>query len=148
MVDIRHRVRIDGDPGKIYAALTTQAGLAGWWTPETTVKGGKVGDAIEFRFGGRGGCDVAIENLKPERQVVWRVTKGPDDWVGTTIQFDLKTGDGEQALIFEHRDWKAPNDFMAHCSLRWAFFLLSLKLLIEKGQGQPVPLERKIWGDM
>ena len=37
MVDILHRVGIDGiAPEKVYDALTTIDGLAGWWTDDTT----------------------------------------------------------------------------------------------------------------
>jgi hypothetical protein len=30
-------------------------------------------------------------------------------------------------------------DFYAHCSMKWATFMLSLKDLLEKGKGRPSP---------
>ena len=33
---------------------------------------------------------------------------------------------------------------MAHCSTKWATFLLSLRDLVETGQGQPSPDDLKI----
>ena len=35
MPDILHRIGIKVSPEKVYAALTEQEGLAGWWTKET-----------------------------------------------------------------------------------------------------------------
>ena len=50
MVDILHRVGVDGPtPEKVYDALTTIDGLAGWWTTDTTGDAG-VGGRIAFRF--------------------------------------------------------------------------------------------------
>ena len=36
MADIIHRVGIKAPPSKVYAALSTIEGAAGWWTTETT----------------------------------------------------------------------------------------------------------------
>ena len=33
---------------------------------------------------------------------------------------------------------------MAHCSMKWATFLLSLKELVETGRGKPSPEDLKI----
>lgn len=49
MPDILHRIGIRASPEKIYAALTEQAGLAGWWTKETKATP-KVGAILQFRF--------------------------------------------------------------------------------------------------
>ncbi|WP_315983248.1 hypothetical protein [Aliamphritea spongicola] len=40
---------------------------------------------------------------------------------------------------FRHANWEEATDFMAHCTTKWAVFLLSLKALIETGTGQPFP---------
>jgi uncharacterized protein YndB with AHSA1/START domain len=36
MIDIIHRVGIKAPVSKVYAALSTIEGVAGWWTGETT----------------------------------------------------------------------------------------------------------------
>ena len=38
---------------------------------------------------------------------------------------------------------ESPSEFMAHCSARWAYFLLSLKSLLETGKGTPFPEDLK-----
>jgi uncharacterized protein YndB with AHSA1/START domain len=47
MTDIMHRVGIKAPPSKVYAALTTIEGVAGWWTRETSGVS-KPGGTIDF----------------------------------------------------------------------------------------------------
>ena len=35
-------------------------------------------------------------------------------------------------------------EFMAHCSMKWAVFLLGLRELMETGKGKPAPADMKI----
>jgi hypothetical protein len=46
-------------------------------------------------------------------------------------------------VLFRPADWREPSEFMAHCSARWAYFLLSLKSLAEAGKGTPFPEDLK-----
>ena len=127
----------------VYQALTTQNGLAGWWTSNVRGEGNKVGNIIEFRFGA-GGFDMKVVDLKEPTRVMWEVIAGPEEWIGTTIQFELKQ-DGEYTIVlFKHLNWKEPIEFMHHCSTKWAIFLMSLKSLLESGHGNPDPHDIKI----
>lgn len=85
MFDILHRVGIKASRDKVYKALATPEGVAGWWTTETTGDN-KPGGMIKFRFtdNGRelGVFDMKIAELHPNTRVVWQVIKGPDEWVG------------------------------------------------------------------
>jgi uncharacterized protein YndB with AHSA1/START domain len=128
MPDIIHRIGIKAEPGKVFAALTTEKGLAGWWTKNTKADA-KVGATLQFRFS-EGGPDMKVVELKPNRNVKWKCVSGPEEWVGTDLTFDLKEEDGETVLLFGHRNWKEAGEFMAHCSCKWAYFLLSLKSLL------------------
>ena len=40
--------------------------------------------------------------------------------------------------------WKEAGEFMAHCSTKWAIFLMSLKSLVETGKGAPYPNDVQI----
>lgn len=42
-------------------------------------------------------------------------------------------------VLFSHSNWKDHSNFMAHCSTKWAVFLLSLKEALETGSGKPFP---------
>lgn len=144
MADILHRIGIKSTSlQKVYQSLTTSQGLAGWWTAGTSGEGDTVGNTIEFRFGA-GGFDMKVTDLTSPTFVEWEVVKGPEEWMGTTLSFELKQ-DGEYTiLLFKHLNWKEPVEFMHHCSTKWAIFLMSLKSLLETGKGNPDPLDIKI----
>ena len=142
MVDILHKVGILSAQNDVYDALTTVEGLAGWWTDDT--KGdGNVGGVLEFRFP-PGGFDMRVTELQPAQQVSWLVVDGPEEWIGTTISWDLTQEGDYTTVLFKHQGWKEPVEFMHHCSTKWAIFLMSLKSLVETGQGAPDPRDVKI----
>ncbi|MGL4475182.1 MAG: SRPBCC family protein [Shewanella sp.] len=143
MVDITHRVGIKTSPEKVYQALTTNEGLAKWWTHDTTGAGG-VGSIINFRFNG-GGPDFTVIKLVPNKTVCWQhLGNVPESWVGTEISFHLEAK-GEQTFVrFIHSNWEEATEFMAHCNTKWAVFLLSLKDMLETGQGKPFPNDIQI----
>ena len=148
MVDIVHRVGIKAPASKVYAALATIDGLAGWWTRDTSGTS-KVGGHVAFRFhsadGGEiGGFGMDVLELTPERTVRWRVKDGPSEWIGTHIEFTLSREDEHTIVRFGHRQWREEGEFMAHCSTKWATFLLSLRELVETGKGRPAPEDLKI----
>ena len=144
MVDILHRIGVQGAaPQTVYEALTTVDGLAGWWTGDTTGDGG-TGGVLQFRFPPVGGFDMKVLEATPGERVTWRVVDGPPEWIGTTIDWQLRQ-DGEHTIVlFKHQGWKEPVEFMHHCSTKWASFLLSLKALVETGEGAPAPRDVRL----
>jgi len=138
MVDILHRVGVEtSSPQKVYEALTTVEGLSGWWTDDTRGVS-EPGGVLQFRFG-PGGFDMQVVEQRPNEMVEWKVIDGPQEWVGTTINWQLRQ-DGEHTIVmFKHQDWKEPVEFMHHCSTKWATYLMSLKSLVETGEGAPSP---------
>jgi uncharacterized protein YndB with AHSA1/START domain len=144
MPDILHKVGIKSSSlDDVYQALTTIEGLSGWWTSDTKGDSNKVGGVIQFRFG-NGGFDMKVLALEPAKHVLWQVVDGPEEWLGTTISFDLKKNDDWTIVLFKHQGWKEPVEFMHHCSTKWAVFLLSLKSRLETGKGVPWPNEIKL----
>ena len=143
MVDILHRIGVETPtPEKVYDALTTVDGLAGWWTDDTKGKG-NVGDVLQFRFP-VGGFDMEVVDLQPSERVVWRVVDGPEEWIGTTVDWELRQDGDYTIVLFKHQGWKEPVEFMHHCSTKWGVFLLSLKSLLETGKGSPHPNDLKL----
>ncbi|WP_159848886.1 SRPBCC family protein [Nocardia sp. CY41] len=143
MVDILHRVGIEAPVDEVYAALTTTEGLAGWWASDTRGTSDELGGLIEFRFGA-GGFDMRVRALEPGKRVLWEVVGGPDEWIGTEVDWTLDQAGDYTVVLFAHRGWKEPVEFMHHCSTKWAVFLLSLKSLVETGKGAPDPHDVKI----
>jgi uncharacterized protein YndB with AHSA1/START domain len=145
MADIIHRIGIKAPAAQVYQAVATARGIAGWWTRDTTRRNGTV-EARFLRKDGTaiGGMDFAFSRLAPDTAAHWQFTAGPEEWLGTTVTFDLAE-EGEQTIVhFGHRDWREPIEFMAHCSMKWAVFLLSLRQYVETGTGRPSPEDTKI----
>ena len=143
MVDILHRVAVsDASPDAVYEALTTVDGLSSWWTRDTTGEE-QLGGTLRFRFDA-GGFDLRVDELDPGRRVTWYVVDGPEEWLDTTVEFRLDQVDGDTVVLFAHRGWREPVEFMHHCSTKWATFLLSMKSLVENGRGAPAPDDVKI----
>ena len=143
MVDILHRIGVkDATPEAVYTALTTVEGLAGWWTDDT--KGStEVGGVVAFRFL-QGGFDMEVIEARPSERVSWRVVDGPAEWIGTTVDWDLRREGDYTIVLFSHRGWAEPVEFMHHCSTKWGSYLMSLKSLVETGKGAPAPRDVQI----
>ncbi len=143
MVDILHRIGIEGSgPEEVYGALTTVEGLAAWWTDDTTGSS-EVGGVLGFRFP-NGGFDMEVVELRPAERVTWRVVDGPAEWIGTTVDWRLRRDGDWTIVLFTHAGWAEPVEFMHHCSTKWATFLMSLKSLVETGAGAPAPKDVQI----
>ena len=147
MVDIVHRIGIRAPVAEVYRAVATVDGIAGWWSEDTTENGGGDGAfTIRFRRDGEeiGQMEIVPTRRVPDQQVVWRVDAGPDEWIGTEVTFELSQQDGYTIVLFGHRNWREAVEFTAHCSMKWATFLLSLRELVEAGRGRPSPEDLKI----
>jgi uncharacterized protein YndB with AHSA1/START domain len=147
MFDILHRVGIKAPMAKVYEAIATPEGVAGWWTTDTS-GGRKLGEIVVTKFyaDGKllGGFDLKIVEARAASRLTWEVVNGPAEWIGSKISFELKQEEDFTVILFKHEGWKEPVEFMYHCSTKWAVFLLSLKSLIETGKGQPSPADVRI----
>jgi uncharacterized protein YndB with AHSA1/START domain len=142
MPNIRHEVLIEASAEKIYNAITSQEGLAAWWTPDVKTRPER--DSVaRFAFGPDYFKEMKITELKPFEEVKWRCISGADEWIGTTISFALQPGDKETLLnsrpelkdqiqqnlerndargtlvIFHHDDWREYTPMYAECNYTW-----------------------------
>ena len=85
-----------------------------------------------------------VLELDPDKRVLWQVVDGPQEWIGTTVSFDLRQEGDWTIILFKHQGWKEPVEFMHHCSTKWGVFLISLKSLLETGKGAPAPNDIKL----
>lgn len=148
MADIIHRVGVKAPVSEVYTALSTVEGVASWWTKDTSGSS-KIGGTIEVRFHSPdrkeiGRMSMEVVALDPNKNVHWRVTAGPEEWVRTDVIFNLSQEGEYTIVLFGHKNWREANEFMSHCSTKWATFLLSLKELVETGTGKPSPNDIKI----
>lgn len=148
MVDIVHRIGISAPVSSVVEAVSTVAGVAGWWTRDTYGTSGR-GGTMGARFTDPAGKEIGrmsfdVTEADPAGSVRWRFTDGPPEWVGTEVTFDIKREGDHTILVFGHRNWRDAIEFTAHCSMKWATFLLSLRAMAESGTGRPAPHDLKI----
>ncbi|WP_374079353.1 SRPBCC domain-containing protein [Bdellovibrio bacteriovorus] len=148
MADITHRIGIKAPITEVYKVISTIEGLAGWWTQETSGKA-EVGGNITFKFRSAQGDVIGqmVMNViaaEPNKKIHWRCVEGPTEWMGTEITFDLAQEGEYVILLFGHRKWREVVEFTAHCSMKWAVFMLSLRDLVLTGKGKPSPQDIKI----
>jgi uncharacterized protein YndB with AHSA1/START domain len=147
MEAIRHRVGITVPREKVHQTLTTTGGLEGFWT--RTLEGEpSQGGILRFFFGAPDySAEMKVVEDGPER-VVWDCTGGPEEWVGTTLTFDLQEADGETVVLFTHGGWREPVPFMHHCTTKWGVFLLGMRTWLQGGAPGSFPDDPAIsgWG--
>lgn len=142
MKSICHRFVIKAPVGQVYDALTTQEGLAGWWTPDTQAAP-EPGSVLRFAFGPTYFKEMEVTELRRPNLIRWRCLKGHEEWIGTTLSFDLQQTDKGTVVSFRHDGWKEYTPEYAGCSYDWAMFFRSLKFLCETGKGFPYPDQYK-----
>jgi uncharacterized protein YndB with AHSA1/START domain len=136
MAEIQHLLHINAPAAKVYKAITEEDGLKNWWTNQTIAMP-EVGAVIEFRFGERYHDKIKVINLEPDKKVEWLCLHGESEWIDTTFIFDLESKDDLTILRFTHGNWQDTTDFFASCNFHWGYYLRSLKLLMEIGEGTP-----------
>lgn len=86
MVDIVHRVGVEAPVSRVFHALSTKSGLAGWWTEQVTGDE-RVNGILNFRFGDLGGNDMKVIELVPNLCVGWECTGGAGEATVLTCLF-------------------------------------------------------------
>lgn len=145
--NIRHRIGTTAAPQQVHDALATVDGLASWWTRDTSGDASE-GGTLVFTFGDGPDRRIVFEvvSVTPER-IEWRgLPGGPEEWVDTRVVFELTRDDDETVILFTHADWREQVPFQAHCSTKWASYLLSLKAALDGGAGRPFPDDLHISG--
>ena len=147
MQHFQQRLSIAAAPNTVYAALTTAAGLRGWWSTDCDADtANQPGSTLQFRFGPHY-KHLRVEKLATNSEVHWRCTVAHiaidaftrhDEWVGTELAFRLTpTADGGTQLDFEHIGLEPTLECYDLCSNGWQHCLGSLRQYAETGQGEP-----------
>jgi uncharacterized protein YndB with AHSA1/START domain len=138
MSSIKDEIRIQASPGKVYEALTQQAGYRGWWNKVGEVPE-KVGEEAQLRFVKDGqpvNMRFRIDEMKPSELVRWTcIAHDAPPWIGTILTWRIKDSGGTTLVSLDHAGWKdAPPEPVAQ---GWRHFIASLKAYVETGTGQP-----------
>jgi len=130
MPDIRHLLFIKSTPEKIYNAVTTQKGIASWWSEHNNAKA-RVGSVYRISFGGNYFKEIKVVELVPGKKVVWEILDATPEWLNTQVVFDISMGNESAELRFSHAGWKKQTDMFAQCSYHWGIYLGNLKTYVE-----------------
>jgi uncharacterized protein YndB with AHSA1/START domain len=137
MEKIFHNFGIKAPMTKVYEALTTLQGLKGWWTVDTTGDP-KIGGELRFGFSTDMFNRMQVTGSEKDKTVTWKCIDGPEDWIGTTVSFNLFVDQNKNTGVkFVHDGWKEINDFYGACNYHWGLYMKSLKTLCETGKGMP-----------
>lgn len=141
----RMELPIKAPASTIYAALTGERGLRGWWTMTCDIGTG-VGAQCTFRFGTTWKV-MRIEALRPDAEVRWRCIEAhlqcagltrEDEWEGTAISFTLEPQSPTSTLLrFAHLGLVPELECHGICTDGWRQFLGSLTRFVETGTGSP-----------
>ena len=135
--DYQSRVTLNASLDVVFEALTTLEGLAGWWTPVTG--DGLAGGELTFSFGPDAKAVMRVDAAERGSGVRWTsVTCVAEDWVGTTLHFDLEpTPTGGTELRFRHAGLTPRLECYGDCQSGWDHFIPSLRAYVETGTGNP-----------
>ena len=135
MAQISHLVRIRATPQEVFRRVATTDGIAEWFT-EAESSDYREGGSLELRFPGER-VSFTVTELKEPSRIVWHCTTRENAWFGTDIVFDF-AAEGERTRVrFDHTAWPEITDPFRDCSMSWAYFLESLRALLEEGRGTP-----------
>jgi uncharacterized protein YndB with AHSA1/START domain len=141
MPEILHRISIDAPCERVHDLVSTTEGIGCWWAGRPAKGDASVGGRFAVYFGDSDApaATFTMESSAPT-EVVWRVTDGPDTWIGTSITFALRpAGDTGTTLLFTHAGWADTSEFMHGCSTNWGAYLTSLKTGAEGDGFHPFP---------
>jgi uncharacterized protein YndB with AHSA1/START domain len=137
MKQIIHAVHIHAAPPVVYRALTTEAGLRGWWTTKVDADE-REGGVIKFTFAGDFHPQMKQIALNPGRSVKWVCADGHDNWKDNRFTFMLEPRNSETLLMFS-QDYarELSDETYGIYNFNWGYYLNSLKQFVEKNSGVP-----------
>src|SRR5829696_666920 len=136
MHDIVHELQIEAAPDRVFEAVTTASGIAGWWA--TDARGGAEGSELSVSFdGGAVPMRFTIDTVEPPELAHLTCVEGPEEWPGTQLAFRIEASDGGTVVRFWHGGWVYENGSLPRCSFQWAMHLDSLRRYLEEGSGSP-----------
>jgi uncharacterized protein YndB with AHSA1/START domain len=138
MVAIVKELAIAAAPGRVWGALTQPDEIGHWWTNDLNAKP-EVGSLAEFRFGEWGDFVLRFEvaELDQNEKVRWISRKGPPQWAGTSVTWQLEPVQSGTTLVFRHEGFVKKDEVYEQTRGNWNYFLASLKSYLETGKGTP-----------
>lgn len=137
MPDMLHEISVDRPPGDVYAALTTEDGLTGWWTADVEAEP-REGSTALFGFGDRSTVfEMDVAELVEDELVRWQCTGCTPEWDGTELVWELSGNLDGTNVRFTHANWQSPEGAYRVCNTTWGALMHRLKSYLERGTPDP-----------
>jgi uncharacterized protein YndB with AHSA1/START domain len=142
-MEIKHQFHINASPKTIFNAITTQAGINGWWAGNAKVNTELEQDSVLIFVKETQTVEMVLKakEKKDSEKFTWLcTTNGNPVWINTILSFEItKSGTGSE-LNFTHTNfedkWKDHPAYQMTID-GWKHFMSSLKDFCETGKGQP-----------
>ena len=129
-------------PAAVAALFTSAAGVSRWWGP--TTGDATAGGTLVTSFGEHGVNAVRVREAGPTR-VVWEPiiadgtipTPHTQEWLGTTIEFDILPAGPGTELRFRHAGLTPGLACWDDCFAGWTHFMASIEAFAATGAGTP-----------
>jgi uncharacterized protein YndB with AHSA1/START domain len=119
-------------------ALTTKAGINGWWTDTAKVPS-RVGGTLELTFPGMPmPFDFELVDRGDDR-VEWLSKSFPPPWAGTRMTWELSDnpeGPGTR-IVLRHSGWTEDNPMVGIVTVGWGQMFANLRRYVESGTPDP-----------
>jgi uncharacterized protein YndB with AHSA1/START domain len=126
------------DRRTVVDALTTEAGIKGWWTDTATVPQ-QVGSTLEMTFPGMPMPFDFELAAAGDGRIEWVSKTFPPPWVGTRVVWQLEDNPEHPGtrINMRHVDWTPDNPMIGMVTVGWGQILANLKGYVETGTPQP-----------
>src|SRR5260370_12270010 len=137
MARIVFELEIDASAKEIAEALTTQAGIAGWWTDDVSLPGG-VGATMTLAFPIAPLPFQLRIDKADEQQVAWTsVAEFPPHWAGTRVVWTLAQALESTTVHFAHEGSASDHAASGSSALTWARLMDTLNPFSETATPPP-----------
>jgi len=139
--EIMFAVDVDADPKVVFEAVSTEAGLKSFWTPNVSAEP-EVGSIARFGFEGAPvALRMRVDRLDPATEVAWTCVGDFPHWEGTQVRWRMSPnpeGLGTR-LTFSHTGWPPdqPEHEYASVSYTWGQVVARLHDVVPAGTVDP-----------
>ena len=133
---IEQEFPIKAAPERVFAAISSSAGLDAWWTLTSACEPAP-GATYALGFGPEYQWVAIASVFDPSRAFELTMTTSDDDWRGSRVRFDLSPTPLGTSVRFTHAGWPEAHAHYrtsAHC---WALYLRLLRRYVETGHVVP-----------
>jgi uncharacterized protein YndB with AHSA1/START domain len=141
MTTIAHELNVRATTTAAFEALSTPAGIRGWWSKDSDISEAVEGEH-EMRFD-KGGNTVLmkfrVDALDVGELVRWTCTEnGNPVWKGTTLTWKISAANDGCRVAFAHEGFAEDQSPPYKMTVQgWNHIVNSLRSYLEGGQGQP-----------